>query len=534
VKKLVVVAATAGMGLMGLGTTVAHASTDTAFHPASIKWHQCSASFVQSIVAAGYDKVDPQHPVSKVIQCAELKVPLDYSRPHGQKITLALSRAPHLGKGRAKGDIVVNPGGPGGGGQLFGARVWAQNSAAMKAAYNVIGFDPRGVGASQPSLSCDEHFNDAVRPAYGTGQKKSDDVWLARSRAYAQACAKKYGRGSKVDLLDHIKTIDSVRDIDTIRAAAGDRKLDYYGASYGTYLGQVYATVFPKHVGHMVLDGNVDSKRIWYTTQLDQDIAFNKNLDYYFGWLARWDSVYHLGKTPQAVRAFYYDTLAKVTKHPVYYTDPATKSTSAVGPDELTDTIQNAGYRRSQAVWNNYGTGLAAYAKGDKAGFVGAFGAPTKDPVSDNEFAVYNAVQCTDTQWPTSFAKWRSDAVQVNRKAPFETWGNVWFNAPCLFWGAKAGTPVKIGATKDLPKNILMFNATDDAATPYQGALETHKILRGSHLVVQDGDRTHCIVHRGDPQVDAYYDAYFLSGKLPAQYTVHVPQLGDPTPPTGA
>ncbi|MCW2903550.1 MAG: Alpha/beta hydrolase fold [Streptosporangiaceae bacterium] len=533
-KKIVVAATTGlvtGLGLLGAPNASAAADVSDAFHRASVAWQACSPDIVAA--AKAYDRLGPVE-VSKIIQCAELQVPLDYAKPNGQKITLQLTRTPHTGSGAAKGDIVVNPGGPGGGGALFGPRVYAQNSAPMQATYNVIGFDPRGVGFSTPSLSCDTNVSNAPRPAYGTGGKRDEAIWLKRSKDYADACAKKFGAGSKLDLLDHIKTIESVRDINTIRAALGNEKLDFYGASYGTYLGQVYATVFPKRVGRMVLDGNVGPKSVWYDAQLNQDIAFDKNMEYYFGWVAKYDGVYHLGNTQAKVRKFYYDLQAKLTKQPLTFKDPESGTTVAVGQDELIDTMLNAGYRRSQAVWHGYASALSAYKAGDIETFAGTFGSPTTGGSDDNGNAVYLGVQCSDVQWPTSWAKWHNDAVRVNKQAPFETWGNVWFNAPCLFWGGKAGTPVKVGQTKDLPKNILMFQSTDDAATPYAGALELHKILKGSHLVVQDGDRTHCIVHRGDLRpggVDSYFDAYFLNGTLPAQDTVHVAQLGDPTPP---
>jgi pimeloyl-ACP methyl ester carboxylesterase len=534
VKKLVA-AATVGLltGLGVFGATSASAATDVsgAFRPASLKWHACQPDIVAG--AKAYDSLGPVR-VSKIIQCAELQVPLDYAHPQGQKITLELTRTPHTGTGAAKGDIVVNPGGPGGEGALFGPGVFAQNSAPMQAAYNVIGFDPRGIGFSTPKLTCDVNYSNAPRRAYGTGGEKTDELWLDKSRDYADACYKQYGAGSKLDLLDHIKTIDSVRDMDTIRAALGKQKLDYYGASYGTYLGQTYATVFPKRVGRMVLDGNVSPKGIWYDAQLTQDVAFDKNIEYYFGWIAKYDSVYHLGDTQAKVRKFYYDLQAKLAKQAVTFKDPRSGAVAAVGPDELVDTMQNAAYQRSQSLWNGYARALSAYKSGDDETFVGTFGAQSTGGSDDNETAVYNAVQCTDVQWPLSWQKWRKDAVRVNKKAPFETWGNVWFNAPCLYWHAKAGTPVNVGATKDLPSNILMFQATEDAATPYAGALELHKILKGSHLIVQDGDRTHCIVHRGDLRpggVDSYFDAYFLNGTLPKTDTVHVSQLGDPTPP---
>ena len=537
--KLVVAAATTGLSLAGLGVLGApgaSAATDVseAFHPASLSWHACQADIAKR--AQAYDSLGPVK-VSTIIKCAELKVPLDYAHPNGQKITLELTRTPHQGTGKAKGDIVVNPGGPGGEGALFGAQVYAQNSAPMQAAYNTIGFDPRGIGFSTPKLTCDTNYNNAPRPEYGTGGKQDDAVWLKKSKAYADACAKKFGKGAQIDLLDHIKTIDSDRDLNTIRAALGDQKLDYYGASYGTYLGQTYATLFPKRVGKMVLDGNVGPKGVWYDAQLSQDYAFNKDLDYYFGWIAKYDSRYHLGDTQAKVRSYYYSLQDKLAKHPVTYKDPQTGDVVAVGEDELVDNIQIAGYRRSQAYWNLFASALSSYKSGDIASFAGVFGAPTTGGSDDNEFAVYNAVQCTDTQWPLSWKKWHSDAVKTNKEAPFLTWGNVWFNAPCLYWHAKAGTPVDVGHTKDLPKNILMFEASEDAATPLAGALELHKILNGSHLVIQDGDRTHCIVHRGDHRaggVDSYFDAYFLNGTLPAASTTHVSQLGDPTPPPAA
>ncbi|WP_165494892.1 alpha/beta fold hydrolase [Actinomadura roseirufa] len=529
-KKIVVAAAAAGLSITGvgvLGATSVLARTDEprAFRPASLKWHGCSTDIVNG--AKPYDRLGPVA-VSKIIQCTELNVPLDYAHPDGQKITLQLTRTPHQGTGKAKGDIVVNPGGPGAKGSLFGPAVYAGNSAPMQAAYNVIGFDPRGIGFSKPALSCDTNNTNAPRPPYGHGGDKLMATWLKRSKSYADACARKYGKGSPVNLLDHSKTIDSVRDLDTIRAALGHKKLDYYGGSYGTYLGQVYATVFPKRVGKMALDGNVGPSSVWYGAQAGQNVAFNENMEYYFGWLARYDDHYHLGKTQAAVRKFYYGLEAKLTKKPVV------KNGVAAGPAELVDNIQNAAYKRSQAVWHTYGAGLSAYKSGDLDTFLDTFGAGTTGGSDDNEFAAYHAIQCSDVKWPSNWRKWQADASRMDRRAPFYAWYNTWYNAPCLYWGAKPGTPVKVGHTRDLPKNILLFQATNDAATPYAGALELQKILK-AHLVVQDGDRTHCIVHRGDRRaggVDSYFDAYWLQDKLPAKPTVHVSRLPDPTPPS--
>ncbi|POM24484.1 Tripeptidyl aminopeptidase precursor [Actinomadura rubteroloni] len=523
-KKFVSAAAVAGLSLTGLaGAAASPALAAPGGEPAAgLAWHPCSADIVAAVKP--YDALSKVK-VSETIRCAELKVPLDYSRPNGTTITIEVTRTPHTGSGPAKGDLVVNPGGPGGSGAPFGARVFAQNSPAMQAAYNVIGFDPRGVGSSVPALSCDPETYNAPRPAYGTGDPKSVDVWLKRSKDYAAKCA----AADKIGLLDHVTTIDSARDVESIRKALGNKKLDYYGASYGTYLGAVYATLYPDKVGKMVMDGVVGPKGVWYQANLDQDVAFDKNIDYYFGWIAKYDAIYHLGATQAEVRAFYYGLRKKLATDPVEQTLDGQEV--AVGPDELDDVVQNAAYRRSQAVWGTYAAGLAAYKAGDLETFAGTFGAGTTGGADDNGWAMYLATQCTDVQWPLDWKKWQRDNDRINRRHPFLTWSNAWFNAPCLTWRGKARTPVDIGKVRNFPENILMFEATDDAATPYAGALDMQRRLPDARLVVQDGDRTHCIVHRGSAAVDAYFDAYFLTGKRPERRTVHVPQLGDPVPP---
>lgn len=504
-KRLVALAATAlGLGGLGLGIAVAagtqatQATATSADAPVkSITWGACPAN------VNNYGQPS--------LQCGTLQVPEDYARPNGNKITLAVSRLPHSGAGKTQGVILVNPGGPGGSGTGFAARVGGGSSPAMRAAYDFIGFDPRGVGNSTPAISCDPAYGLGPRPDYqpsaGTEQK-----WLALSKGYAAACGKKYG-----DFLNHVKTTDAARDMDSIRQALGEQQINYYGASYGTYLGSVYATLFPKKVRRMILDGVVRPSGVWYDDNLDQDVAFDINIDHFFGWLAKWDTVYHLGKTPADVRNWYYQTYKQLSKKPE----------GAVGPDELTDFVQDAAYRDLASHWLPEAAALAAYKAGNHKPLIDA---ATPTP-GDNLFSVYLAVQCTDKQWPTDWRKWQRDNTALNKKYPFETWGNAWYNAPCAFWKGKAGTPVKVGDTRNLPKNILLMESRYDAATPYSGALEMQKLLKGSRLVIEDNGRTHVITHRGNPKVDQYYEDYFLYGKLPSSPQVHVASLGDPVPP---
>src|SRR5262249_36800863 len=161
-----------------------------------------------------------------------------------------------------------------------------------------------------PSLSCQADYFDPIRPDYTPTSLKVEATWLKRSAGYAAACGKKYG-----SLLDHLKTIDAAEDMDSIRQALGEKQINYYGASYGTYLASVYATLFPSHVRRMVLDSNVRPSEAWYQANLSQDTTFNSNIEAFFAWIAKYDSVYHLGTTQKQVHDFYYATRAKLVKN---------------------------------------------------------------------------------------------------------------------------------------------------------------------------------------------------------------------------
>jgi pimeloyl-ACP methyl ester carboxylesterase len=505
VKRVVVIAAAAGLGLAGLGlagSAGAGTAAPAKAAASTLTWTPCTD---ESLDGLG-------------LECTSLQVPLDYKNPHGQKITLALSRAKHTGTAaQFQGEMLVNPGGPGGEGRSFAARVFGRASASVQQAYDVIGFDPRGVAASQPSLSCDPDYFLPVRRDYVPRSVADENAWRQKAAGFAKACGAKYG-----SLLDHMKTLDAVHDMDAIRAALGVSQINYYGASYGTYLGSVYATVFPTHVRRMVLDSNVRPSGVWYDDNLDQDYAFDRNINTFFAWVAQYNSVYHVGSTARAVRQFYYDLRAKLRTAPV---------NNEVGPDELDDSFLVLGYIDRGPYWDFFASVLSAVKSGDMNALVDAyegFGLTT----DDNGYVVYNAVQCTDLQWPTNWAKWHHDNTKVYRDAPFETWGNAWYNAPCLTWPADAGRPVHVGHAKHLP-SILLFQATEDAATPFPGGLEMHKLLKGSRLVIEDGGRTHGVVERGNACLDDKFSAYLTTGALPADFS-HCDHLPYPVPPTAS
>ncbi|MEO3783009.1 alpha/beta hydrolase [Actinocorallia sp. B10E7] len=512
-KKLIGASAAAGLVLAGLALPAQASAAAPQHRP--VKWGSCGQDLVD--YAALYDTLK-----GAILQCAKIKVPLDHNRPRGEKITLALSRIKHTGA--KKGTLVVNPGGPGGTGTDFAVPVAGRASAKLRAAYDIVGFDPRGTGGSG-AMSCDADHFDPVRPDYNPKNKGDIAYWLKEAKDYAKACGKKYGR-----LLKHMKTTDSARDMELIRQRLNDRKLNFYGASYGTYLGGVYATLFPRKVGRMVLDSNVAPSGVWYDANLEQDKAFDRNLNIFFGWVAKHNDVYKVGATRKEVRAFYYKTRAELAAKPVSVAlDPAKPAElTKVGPSELEDSFLTAGYRASSGIWGLLATALADRKAGSDTGIANAYVNLGASAEADG-YAVYSAVQCTDVQWPRKWKTWKRDAERTAAKHPFMTWNNTWYNSPCLYWPAKAGKPVDVRERAGLP-DILLFQATLDAATPYAGGPELRKRL-GGHLVVEDGGLTHGVVQRGNAKIDAYFENYLLTGRLPKRKVVHVDALPKPQPP---
>ncbi|WP_245623065.1 alpha/beta hydrolase [Spirillospora albida] len=493
---------TAG-GALAAATATASAETRAA---TGIAWGKCEVS-------------GPSDPMNKA-ECAQVAVPLDHGRPNGRKISIAVSRFKATDRKNYKGVLLVNPGGPGGSGLAYGPALarWlgGVGHGATAAKYDIIGFDPRGVGASKPALTCDPHFSDPIRPDYVPSSAKEERAWIAKSAKYARDCTRKFGA-----LLPHMRTTDAARDVDAIRAGLGAKKISWYGFSYGTYLGATYATLFPNRVDRMVLDGNVNPKTVWYDAQLEQDKAFERNMKSWWAWIAKYDSVYRLGTTRKAVEAKYYQVRAAAKKAPI---------DGRIGPSELDDIVLSAGYNTGYYI--PFAQALSAWVNGgDPAGLLDWLN-PGGD---DNGFAVYNAVQAADARWPRKWSTWHNDAVKLYRQGyRFNTWSNVWFNAPVAFWPFQGGPALRLGA-KGLP-GILLVQSTEDAATPVAGGYALHRTLPSSRLVIEVGGKTHSNTLNGNACLDDKVGAYLESGALPPSRRgadaacQAVPELNDPDP----
>ncbi|MFV2176326.1 alpha/beta hydrolase [Actinomadura sp. LOL_016] len=434
------------------------------------------------------------------LQCAEVRVPLDHHRPDGTQITLALSRAPHTAA-ESKGVVLLNRGGPGAYGRDLPALFSSELPADVAASYDWIGFDPRGVGASEPALICDETYRNPGRAMADPVPANADDerAWTERARAYARSCAEKHG-----EMLPHMGTADAARDLDAIRRALGREKVGYVGYSYGAYLGAIYASMFPGRVDRMVLDSVPRPSGVWYRNNLDQNVAFEDRIRDYFAWIARNHGTYRLGTTGAEVRAAYDAARAALAAEPI---------DGRIGPAELDDLYLDDGYGRRS--WDAHARALSAYAVHRDPGPLRAAWTPPSR-LDLNGYAVYTAVECRDGAWPRDWARWHDDAEHLYRTGHrFETWSNTWYNAPCAFWPVPGGPRQDVWGDASLPP-ILLVQATEDAATPYQGAVETHLRFPTSRLLVQRGGADHGVTLTGDACVDGAVAAYLGRGELPA------------------
>ncbi|MCL7424589.1 alpha/beta hydrolase [Streptomyces sp. YS415] len=461
------------------------------------------------------------------LQCGTVKVPLDYARPDGRQIELTVSRVrathtdPHNSKRRVprQGALVFNPGGPGASGMYFPLIGLMPEWKRLAAAYDLVGYAPRGVGRSAP-LSCQDpkHFfkGPSQAPTHPSESYKQERI--ARAKAYARGCAQRSGGA-----LRHYHSLNNARDLDVLRAALGEERLTFMGASYGTYYGALYAALFPSRVRRMVFDAavNPDPEQIWYRNNLDQSAAFEGRWADFREWVAKHHKVYRLGDTPAKVLRSYERARAQLAAEP---------AGGKVGPGQLQGAFLQAGYYDDY--WPYRAQALSAYLQGDPKPLIG-IAAPVTEAAAEaeNSKAVYTAVECNDAPWPTEWRVWDRDNTRLARVAPFETWDNVWANLPCAFWPAPRQRPLDVRtAPGELPPTLILA-AERDAAAPYQGALELHRRLGDSVLVTERDAGTHGIAGGPNACVNAHVEAYLLEGRLPVRRTACAPRL-EPRPAT--
>ena len=489
------------------GCSVAPAAS----HPAARS--TASSSSAPSTLAGYYAQKLRWTPCDSGFQCARLLVPFDYGRPDWKRFSLPVIKLPAADPGERIGSLVVNPGGPGASGVQYALQARSAVSPAVLDRFDVVGFDPRGVGGSQPAVHCmtgpqlDKYYATDDTPDTA-GQLAAV---VAESRLFARECAE-----NAESLLPYIGTRSAARDLDVLRAALGDPRLTYLGKSYGTYLGAWYAQLFPRHVRALVLDGALDPDATSTDINITQGEGFEVALRSFTANCMRLAScplgrgsdvsagiarlqglLNHANRTPlandlgdgrPADGALLLEGVAAALYTKAYWPVLRTALQHAFGGDgtvliELADTLLE---RNSNGSYTN---------------------------LADANMAV----NCLDRPWPHALSMWRSVAAQAAKAAPQFGGAIVWGSLPCAYWPVKSYPLPKITAVGAPP--ILVVGTKRDPATPYRWARALARELKSGVLLGWNGDG-HTAYRMGSSCVDTIVDDYLIKGAVPRSGTV--------------
>ncbi|MFJ2500366.1 alpha/beta hydrolase [Streptomyces sp. NPDC087539] len=450
-----------------------------------------------------WQRCDAESPAA--FQCATLKVPLDYSRPGGRKIDVAVSRLRAGDPEKRRGVLLLNPGGPGGPGLSLPVDPNLSLPQEVKGRYDLIGFDPRGIGQSSPA-GCgltDDEQNDE-RP-YKAATFAKDVAW---ARTVADKCQAKMG-----DALRHLTTRNTARDMDVLRAVLGERKISYLGYSYGTYLGAVYTQMFPQRADRFVLDSATDPAWVWRGMFQGMAEGAEHAFTRWTEWTARRHTTYHLGATPAKVRETFWKLVAGADRYPV---DSGGSSLSGADiRSELRGMFphaQSAAERVAELKKAAEG-GKPAPAVTTEATPDPVAAASAHDVPPDNNAASAWAVLCADSRtWPQDPEQYRRDAIRD--KARYPLYGDFASNIkPCAFWkqGSEPTTTVNNKA------NVLILQNQWDPQTPLPGAQGMHRVLHGSRMVTVAGGEGHGVYGLDGSCADKSATTYLTTGRLPAE-----------------
>lgn len=440
-------------------------------------------------------------------QCAKLTVPIDYFHPEGATLKLALLRAPAKSPSRRIGSLVVNPGGPGGSGIDYGAAADFIVTKPVRAAYDIVGFDPRGVGSSSPIECLDDRELDAFLGFDPTPDDLAEERLFAESaKVFADKCKSKAG-----PLLGHVSTIEAARDMDVLRAALGETRLDYLGKSYGTFLGATYADLFPTKVGRFVLDGAVDPNLTSSQVNEGQAVGFETATRAYVQDCVRRGDC-PLGGSLDSGMARLRDFLRELDRRPLSLDDPYVK-----GLTEGWGSLGIAVAMYDQGRWSELTAALRSAFAGNGDPLMtlaeGYADRSSQGSYTGNLMQVIYAVNCLDRSESRELAHFESEVRSLGAKAP--TWGPflAWSTMPCGYWPAPANNaPKVVRASGSGP--IVVVGTTRDPATPYKWAQGLASGLENGYLITFDGDG-HTAYTRSNSCVNDAVDAYLLKARVP-------------------
>lgn len=466
------------------------------FYGQTIHWESCADYADQEAMDYPTDRTD----------CATITVPVDYANPDGDDAQIAIFR---IRAGDKSGSLLMNPGGPGGSGVEFMAGQ-AQNFSALDLAnrFDLIGFDPRGIGKSTPQIRC---LTDKERD----GERAEtlvdmDPAGIAKIEAEEKSEAEKCARRMGTEFLEHVGTVDVVKDMDVIRAVLGDDKLNYLGYSYGTRIGVAYAEQFPTKVRAMVNDGAVDPSADPVDDSIRQRAGFQSTFEAFAADCAK-RRYCALGDDPAQATARFQEQTRPLIDKPV----PTDQTRQLTYGDAITGVSQ-ALY--SPQLWEPLREGLAELQKGRGdilLRLADLYEGRDADGVYNNSSDAFTAIRCVDDQPVTDQADIDRLDVESRWAAPFTDDGRGTGTGArdiCTFWPVP---PTSAPHDLDIPglPTTVVISTTNDPATPYQAGVDLAKQL-GARLITFEGDQ-HTVSLEGNDCVDDAVTDYFVDLTIP-------------------
>ncbi|MDE0571817.1 alpha/beta hydrolase [Demequina sp. B12] len=442
------------------------------------------------------------------LECATIQVPVDWADPEGDTMDLEINRLVAASTTNRIGSLLINPGGPGGSGLDFTEYFVTSAGDDLLSAYDVIGFDPRGVGQSTPVMcGSDSVIDDYYLPDYPLESQEDLDAGVARNEVFAQECFDASG-----PVVENVDTASAARDMDLIRALVGDEKLQYIGFSYGTQLGATYAELFPENVGRLVLDGAVDFLLPGDEQSIGQAEGFEQALTNFLVWCDGQQDCALEGDVEQK-RQQISDLMADALADP-FYTGEAWDLNGNLMVYGIVVTLYD------EASWTLLNSALAELVEAGTAGIMyqlanfyldrdGATG-----EYSANSTWVFTAIGCLDAGQDDA---WTFDDVEdfralMNEASPTFGW---WFanSAGCDGWPWEADTIVTSLDNAASAPQMLVIGTTNDPATPYAWAESLSERL-GASLLTYDGEG-HTAYGRSNQCIIDNVDGFLVDGQMP-------------------
>ena len=438
-------------------------------------------------------------------ECARLRVPLDYARPTGRSISLAVLRVRAQQRDQRVGQLVVNPGGPGGSGVQYAGAGEAAFGSRLSRFYDIVGFDPRGVGESTPLKCAGTDRTDRFLSADPDPDDQAEVATLDRlTREFGQSCLANSG-----ELARHMSTDEVARDLDVLRAALGEPRLDYFGASYGTLIGATYADLFPTHVRRMVLDGAIDPSLSNEQISLGQARGFQTAFTAYLADCVRQQAC-PLGRTVAEGQRTIADLVQQLDADPLPTSGgrPLTEGLATYGifqPLYLKALWPTLTLALRQAIEQGRGDLLLQLSDQYTSRGPGGY--------TNNAMASLYAVNCLDHSDAITAAEVPSRIPAFEQVSPVFGRGFAYGLTSCGSWPIRSGKTTQAVTAAGAPP-IVVVGTTRDPATPYPWAKSLAAQLESGRLVSRDGDG-HTGFQQGNACVDGAIEDYLVAGTVP-------------------